>query len=52
MNELSGPGLTQGQGRYATQANLSMAGEWVIDVRVQTADQSVVRQFKASVGQR
>lgn len=49
MGELSGPATAQGNGRYATRANLSMAGEWVIDVRVRTADQDVQRKFRFAV---
>ncbi len=49
MGDLSGQATAQGSGRYATAANLSMAGPWQIDVQVQTADHNVSREFRIEV---
>ncbi len=49
MGDLSGQATAQGSGRYATAANLSMAGPWQIDVQVQTADHNVTREFRIEV---
>ncbi len=49
MGNLSGQATRQANGRYATRANLSMAGEWQIDVQVKTADKDVSRRFKIAV---
>jgi hypothetical protein len=49
MGNLSGQATGQSNGRYATRANLSMAGEWQVDVQVKTADKAVSRRFKIVV---
>jgi len=49
MGDLSGQATGQTNGRYATRANLSMAGEWQVDVRVKTTDKDVSRRFKIVV---
>jgi hypothetical protein len=49
MGDLSGQATEQGSGRYATTANLSMAGPWQIDVQVQAADHNVSREFRIEV---
>ncbi len=49
MGDLSGQATEQGGGRYATTANLSMAGPWQIDVQVQTADHDVSREFRIEI---
>ena len=49
MGDLSGQATGQTNGRYATRANLSMAGEWQVDVQVKTADKDVKRRFKIVV---
>jgi nitrogen fixation protein FixH len=49
MGDLSGQATDQGNGRYATAANLSMAGQWKVDVQVQTADKDVQREFRINV---
>ena len=49
MGDLSGQATSQANGRYAIRANLSMAGEWQVDVQVKTADKDVKRRFKIAV---
>lgn len=49
MGDLSGQASGQTNGRYAIGANLSMAGEWQIDVQVETAKEEVQRSFKIMV---
>ncbi len=49
MGDLSGQATGQGGGRYATTANLSMAGPWQIDVQVQSAEHNVSREFRIEV---
>lgn len=49
MGDLSGQATGQTNGRYATRANLSMAGEWQVDVQVKTADKDIKRKFRIAV---
>lgn len=49
MGELSGQATAQTNGRHATRANLSMAGEWQVDVQVKTSNKDVKRSFKIEV---
>lgn len=49
MGDLSGQATGQTNGRYATRANLSMAGEWQVDVQVKTADKDMKRKFRIAV---
>lgn len=49
MGDLSGQGTGQTNGRYTIGANLSMVGEWQIDVQVETAKEEVQRSFKIMV---
>lgn len=49
MGDLSGQATGQTNGRYAIGANLSMAGEWQIDVQVKIAETEVQRRFKIMV---
>lgn len=49
MGDLSGQATGQTNGRYATRANLSMAGEWQVDVQVKTTDKDVKRKFRIVV---
>lgn len=49
MGDLSGQATGQTNGRYSTRANLSMTGEWQVDVQVKTADKAVSRRFKIVV---
>jgi nitrogen fixation protein FixH len=49
MGDLSGQATGQTNGRYTTRANLSMAGEWQVDVQVKTVDKDVQRRFKIEV---
>lgn len=49
MGDLSGQATDQGNGRYATTANLSMAGAWQVDVEVKTAGGIARREFRIEV---
>lgn len=49
MGDLSGQATGQANGRYAIGANLSMAGEWQIDVQVKTAEEEAQRSFRIMV---
>lgn len=49
MGDLSGQATGQSNGRYTTRANLSMAGEWQVDVQVKTVDKDVQRRFRIVV---
>lgn len=49
MGDLSGQATGQANGRYAIGANLSMAGEWQIDVQVKTAEEEVQQSFRIVV---
>jgi nitrogen fixation protein FixH len=49
MGDLSGTATDQGNGRYAITANLSMAGEWKVDVDARAGDQAVAKDFRINV---
>ena len=49
MGDLSGQATGQSNGRYTARANLSMAGEWQVDVQVKTVDKDVQRRFRIVV---
>ncbi len=45
MGDLMGQATGQAGGRYAIRANLSMAGDWQVEVQVKTADKDERRTF-------
>ena len=49
MGDLTGQATGQASGRYAMRANLSMAGDWQVEVQVKTADKDERRTFKIVV---
>lgn len=49
MGDLTGQATSQARGRYAIRANLSMAGDWQVEVQVKTAEEDVRRTFEIAV---
>ncbi len=45
MGDLTGRATGQASGRYAIRANLSMAGDWQVEVQVKTAEEDARRTF-------
>lgn len=49
MGDLTGHATGQASGRYSLRANLSMAGDWQVEVQVKTAERDERRTFKIVV---